>query len=747
MLKEKFCTNSVLSLSSNCYRPVNWDKMAASALLHMFASMIVILHSISSAPLTRKNQDLYVRNTNHYEAAEKDDIDNLSVLEGDLFEGDIMISEDLIREYYNLSSIPGGEEYYVLMPTDEGNSDNTDMMESREEKHVVEKRGAIANDSMLWPSAEVPYQFSSNLSSDLRLRIRNAMDHWEDNTCLRFTAHNGESDYVECTSIIDVCVANIGKIGGRQFINIYNNCSFGTVVHEIGHAVGFWHEQSRPDRDNYVRINEHNVMTGMRYNFMKRSITDINSRGYEYDYGSIMHYPETAFVLKNCSGCKTIEITNTAAYIKQGSPEMGQVKGLSVGDIQQANILYNCPKSGVKGVLIVNIINGQSLPDTDPILNSPNPYVTIIAVDSSGMKYNRATAVQNGALSPAWNEYLTFPERDWQFFRIQTWDDDGLFVLDPMSVSETIVVTPGEHNGLKHYSWLNSFSFGFVSFDYSLHQPIAATLTVTVRYAEDLWDTDPIFNDPDPYVTVKALSSVGSYALSTLPVYGTQNPTWNVIMNFGCQTWVKRIFLQVWDEDSVYGDSDDAMSMQEMKVIEFGSHQNDNHTTYGNGYLVYDYNFVLDDDDCNPNPCQNGGICVDGCASYSCQCPSNYTGTNCEYFSGNLRFRARYARNLPITWYYDCDPYMEIIAVDGEGTSVTKYTSYIQSNPNPNWNEWLNFGKGSWKLFKVRVYDIDYYTSDALSDQYAWNVVHGSHTNLAFYCYSGGYAVFDYYFD
>jgi hypothetical protein len=98
--------------------------------------MMAMLHSISGAPLIRKKPDLHVqvRNATPYETAEieSDDIDSdikLSLLEleedGDLFEGDIIISEDVIRKYYNLSSIPGGEEYLdELTPTNEGSLDN-----------------------------------------------------------------------------------------------------------------------------------------------------------------------------------------------------------------------------------------------------------------------------------------------------------------------------------------------------------------------------------------------------------------------------------------------------------------------------------------------------------------------------------------------------------------------------------------------------------------------------------------------
>ncbi len=42
---------------------------------------------------------------------------------------------------------------------------------------------------------------------------------------------------------------------GKQNLSIGENCDrLGIVEHEFLHALGFWHEQSRSDRDDYVTI-------------------------------------------------------------------------------------------------------------------------------------------------------------------------------------------------------------------------------------------------------------------------------------------------------------------------------------------------------------------------------------------------------------------------------------------------------------------------------------------------------------
>lgn len=52
-------------------------------------------------------------------------------------------------------------------------------------------------------------------------------------------------------------VTQFGVPAGWQVINLANGCaaSIEVVQHEVLHALGFLHEQSRPDRDNYITVN------------------------------------------------------------------------------------------------------------------------------------------------------------------------------------------------------------------------------------------------------------------------------------------------------------------------------------------------------------------------------------------------------------------------------------------------------------------------------------------------------------
>ncbi|UJR18159.1 hypothetical protein I4U23_005059 [Adineta vaga] len=106
----------------------------------------------------------------------------------------------------------------------------------------------------------------------------------------------------------------------------------GRIMHELLHTLGFYHEQSRPDRDNYVRINYENIQKSKEHNFAKYTNDAVNTLNTIYDYGSLMHYESTAF---SSNGLPTIEPL-------QPNIQIGQHIKMSSIDIQEVRLFYNC---------------------------------------------------------------------------------------------------------------------------------------------------------------------------------------------------------------------------------------------------------------------------------------------------------------------------------------------------------------------------------------------------------------------
>ena len=202
-----------------------------------------------------------------------------------------------------------------------------------------EQRLSRKGDPKTWPGGQVPFVITSTSSRD-RAVILSAIEHWKSAACVSFVEKSKSYNSGPHVRFIkgSGCSSHVGLVNKNsgQNISVGINCAtLGHVAHEIGHALGFWHEQSRHDRDSYVRVLTENIQSLLESNFQIQELE--RARGVPYDLSSLMHYDGFRF---SKNGLPTI-VTNDIKL----AGVIGQRDGLSHRDKQLANLMYNCDAS------------------------------------------------------------------------------------------------------------------------------------------------------------------------------------------------------------------------------------------------------------------------------------------------------------------------------------------------------------------------------------------------------------------
>ncbi|KAM7352148.1 seminal metalloprotease 1-like [Cochliomyia hominivorax] len=202
------------------------------------------------------------------------------------------------------------------------------------------RNGKIAETNR-WPNATVHYKIDGIFDADHILYILRAMKNIESVSCIRFQPIDDEKKpHIYFIGEPLGCHTKVGYRGKPQTLNLQvgpldKGCfKLGTIMHEILHSLGFYHQQSASNRDDYVLIVEENIKEGRQSNFIKYDDKTVTDFGIEYDYGSILHYSSTAF---SKNGKRTI------IPLMGDDIEIGQRRALSTSDIAKLNLMYKCP--------------------------------------------------------------------------------------------------------------------------------------------------------------------------------------------------------------------------------------------------------------------------------------------------------------------------------------------------------------------------------------------------------------------
>jgi len=171
---------------------------------------------------------------------------------------------------------------------------------------------ALGYVSDLWPEVgggyQIPYTIETSATN------LNAALSYVNSTLsgvIQFVPQTSQTNYVtfnfDPTNTSGSCESSVGMVGGQQFVGGSASCALATIVHEMGHTIGLFHEHQRPDRNTYVTFNYANVDEPLvAGNF------DIPTYNYQtiglYDIASVMHYPPFSFTKNGLTVLESMDL-------------------------------------------------------------------------------------------------------------------------------------------------------------------------------------------------------------------------------------------------------------------------------------------------------------------------------------------------------------------------------------------------------------------------------------------------------
>jgi len=167
-------------------------------------------------------------------------------------------------------------------PEEQGDYFEGDMiLDNDQMEAIINPRGRniIRQERYRWKNAQVYYEFEDVFNDAQKTQVFKALEAIEQNSCIKFLPKEaGTVDYIKITGNPTGCHSRVGRAQGEQRLNLAPNepgkgCfNLFKIAHEFMHALGFYHQQSAPNREQYVRIMRNNIKEGKLKNFKKKNL-------------------------------------------------------------------------------------------------------------------------------------------------------------------------------------------------------------------------------------------------------------------------------------------------------------------------------------------------------------------------------------------------------------------------------------------------------------------------------------------